>query len=210
MILRTSAEALHISGCAYNCSGSMSVDIQMRPHWSNRLSRVILGLMALLLLTLPTPIAAQDDYHLGTGDRVRVQVFGEDDLSGEFKVGDTGKIAMPLIGEVSAAGLTASQLEAAVIEMLRPDYLISPSVAVEVMNYRPFFIMGEVRSPGSYPYVNGISVLEAVALAGGFTYRARQNEVYITRGSSDDSEALFPVDSQVLPGDVIRVRERFF
>jgi len=180
--------------------------------------RLLGRLASLFLLALVTSAvfasaqgAAQEDYRLDTGDSVRVTVFGEGDLSGEFKVDDTGKISLPLIGEVKAEGRTASELETAITDALRPDYLISPNVTIEVLNYRPFFIMGEVRNPGSYPYVSGISVMEAVALAGGFTYRARTNEVFIKRaGAPGEEEKLLPVETEVLPGDVIRVRERFF
>ncbi len=172
----------------------------------------VLAVIAGVLSSLVSlPAAAQEDYRLGTGDLLRITVFGEADLSGEFKVSDTGTVSVPLIGEVSAEGLTASQLEVSITDALQPDYLISPSVGVEVLNYRPFFIMGEVRNPGSYPYVSGISVVEAVALAGGFTYRARTGEVFVRRAGADsDSEQLVSVSVPVLPGDVIRVRERFF
>ncbi|MFN3231030.1 MAG: polysaccharide biosynthesis/export family protein [Alphaproteobacteria bacterium] len=171
--------------------------------------KALAGLLFIGLLS--TPVGAQDDYRLDTGDIVKVTVFGETDLSGDFKVNDNGTVSMGLVGDVSAKGLTATEVEEAIVAALKPDYLINPSVTVQVLSYRPFFIMGEVRNPGSYQYASGMSILEAVALAGGFTYRARTEEVYLRReGESPDDEKLMSVDLDVLPGDVIRVRERFF
>lgn len=169
--------------------------------------------VALMLLLAPQPAAAQGEgnYQLGTGDRVRVTVFGHEDLSGEFEVSASGIIAMPLIGEVQASGRSLNEVEQEIVAKLSPDYLRNPRVGVEVMNYRPFYIIGEVQQPGSYPYVNGMRILNAVALAGGFTYRAREDEFYIQR-ASDPSGKKVNADpgTQVLPGDVITVRERFF
>ena len=150
-------------------------------------------------------------YTLGTGDRVRVTVFGEPDLSGEFEVDATGKISMPLIGDVRIAGLQMRDAEKAVANSLSQGYLANPRVNVEVLNYRPFYIIGEVNAPGSYPYVNGMSVLTAVALAGGYTYRARENRVVITRANDPQRrESPAGPDTPVLPGDIVRVPERFF
>jgi protein involved in polysaccharide export with SLBB domain len=150
-------------------------------------------------------------YRLGSGDHVRVAVFGEPDLSGEYEVDGTGKLAFPLIGEINAGGLTASELQSRLATALSPNYVKNPSVSVEVLTYRPFYIVGEVRTPGAYPFVAGMSVINGVAIAGGFTYRAKQNDFYLTRtvGSKKvrlDANAETPVQ----PGDVITVRERFF
>ncbi|MCI0429378.1 MAG: polysaccharide export protein [Rhodospirillales bacterium] len=150
-------------------------------------------------------------YTLGTGDRVRVTVFGEPDLSGEFEVDATGKISLPLIGDVRIAGLQMRDAEKAIANSLAQGYLANPRVNVEVLNYRPFYIIGEVNAPGSYPYVNGMSVLTAVALAGGYTYRARQDRVVITRAADPQRrEVRAAPETPVLPGDIIRVPERFF
>lgn len=159
---------------------------------------------------LPLPKDANIDYRLGSGDKLRVIVFGEPDLSGEFDVSGSGKVALPLIGQVDAAGRTLSEFEAAVIGKLMEGYLNNPRVSVEVMNYRPFYIYGEVGSPGQYPYTNGMTVLNAIAVAGGYTYRANTNQIYITRG--DGAEQAYPASQavKVLPGDVVRVPERFF
>jgi polysaccharide export outer membrane protein len=151
------------------------------------------------------------EYKLGPGDRLRISVFGHEDLSGVFEVDGTGAVSYPLIGNIRVGGMTLSQVEVAVVAALRPDYLKNPRVSVEVLNYRPFYIMGEVREPGSYPYVNGITVLNAVAIAGGFTYRARESRMTVIRADDPEREEI-PVtpDTVVLPGDIIEVPERFF
>ncbi len=148
-------------------------------------------------------------YRLGSGDKVRVIVFGEEDLSGEFEVDGSGNVSLPLIGQVSARNRTLRSFEKAVAEQLRDGYLRDPRVSAEVLNYRPFYIIGEVEEGGEYPFVSGMHVLNAVALAGGHTYRANPNRVFITR-RGQEREFSAPLDSEVQPGDVIRVPERFF
>jgi len=171
-------------------------------------SAVLLALAATLLG--PASGAAQDpSYRLGSGDQIRVMVFGHPDLSGQFDVGSDGRLALPLIGEVRVEGLTLTELESAIVAKLKPDYLKNPQLSVEVVNYRPFYIIGEVKSPGSYAYVSGMRVVNAVAMAGGFSYRARENQLWITRAGSGKKEAA-DQNSPVLPGDVIEVPERFF
>lgn len=164
----------------------------------------------------PSSVAAQDNsavaaYRLGSGDEVRVTVFGHKDLSGEFTIDGRGIVSLPLIGNVQAGGLEVRRFEENIIAKLKPDYLKNPRVSAEVLNYRPFYIIGEVKKPGSYPFVNGMSVVNAVALAGGYTYRARENRLLIIRGN-DTTRAKQPAnhDTAVLPGDVIEVPERFF
>ena len=154
-------------------------------------------------------VDSQQQYRLGSGDELRINVFGEETLSGDFQVGAKGVVAMPLIGGVAALGLTVNQLEQAIVNKLKPDYLNNPQVSVEVLNYRPFYILGEVNNPGGYPFVSGMTVLEAVALAGGFTYRAKTSKVYIRR-ASNQAEELISITDVVLPGDIIRVREKIF
>ena len=150
-------------------------------------------------------------YTLGSGDRIRVVVFGHEDLSGEFEVDGSGFISFPLIGEVKVQEMTLRSAEEAITDKLKPDYLRNPRVSVEVLNYRPFYILGEVKSPGSYPYVSGMTVLNAVALAGGYTYRARENRLLIQRANRPDGEQEEANHSTaVLPGDIIEVPERFF
>lgn len=150
-------------------------------------------------------------YKLGTGDKVRVTVFNEKDLSGDFDVNDQGVIALPLIGQVPVRGKTLSEVETTLATRYGKDYLIDPKINVEVLNYRPFFILGEVKNPGSYPYVNGMKVLNAIALAGGYTPRGRQDRVLIKHADNPQAgEQPAADDTVVLPGDVIRVPERFF
>lgn len=151
------------------------------------------------------------EYRTGSGDKLRITVFGHDDLSGEFQVDGTGNISLPLIGNVAAGNRSVDDIEQAIVNKLKPDYLKNPRVSVEVVNYRPFYILGEVNNPGSYPYVNGMTVMNAIALSGGYTYRAREGKVLITR--ADDPERTkqsATLDTMVLPGDIIEVPERFF
>jgi polysaccharide export outer membrane protein len=167
------------------------------------------------LLVAVEPLAAQEQfdpggYRLGTGDKIRLIVFGEQDLGGEYVVDSSGYVRLPLIGQVQAAQMSLRQFESAVEARLKDGYLKDPKVSVEVTNYRPFYIIGEVNSPGQYPYVNGMTVLNAVALAGGFTYRAKTSRVYIRRNSKDGDEIDAEQSAAVQPGDIIRVAERFF
>jgi len=162
---------------------------------------------------LPAGVAAAETaaYRLGTGDKVRVTVYNEKDLSGDFDVNDQGLIALPLLGQVQVRGLTISEAQELITDKYGKDYLINPRVNVEVLNYRPFFILGEVKSPGSYPFVNGMTIVNAVALAGGYTPRANRSRVLIKRAADPRAgEVEVPEDGPVLPGDVIRVPERFF
>jgi polysaccharide export outer membrane protein len=150
-------------------------------------------------------------YRLGAGDQVRVTVFRHVDLSGDFQLDGEGYFAMPLVGEILGGGLSARQLESEIEKRLKEGgFLVNPQVGIEVLNYRPFYILGEVNNPGSYQYVNGMTVINAVALAGGFTYRADQSDIVINRGGSQGPEVEALLDSQVLPGDIINVTERFF
>ena len=151
------------------------------------------------------------DYTLGTGDRLRVTVFGHTDLSGEFELDGSGKISMPLIGQVEALDLTTNELENRIVERLDGDYILNPRVSAEVINYRPYYILGEVSRPGEFPYTSGITVLNAVAAAGGFTYRANRKKVYIKSvGSLDEVAYELTTTTIVKPGDTIRIDERIF
>jgi len=150
-------------------------------------------------------------YQLGSGDQIRVIVYGEEDLSGEFELDGTGIISMPLIGATKVGGMDLDKAEQLIAEKLADGYLINPRVSVEVMNYRPFYILGEVKKPGSYPFVNGMTILNAVALASGFTYRAAKKKITITRKVDGVEQDIEVTDATlVLPGDIITVPERFF
>jgi protein involved in polysaccharide export with SLBB domain len=148
---------------------------------------------------------------LQPGDKIRVTVFGEDKLSGEYELDQSGQISLPLAGTVQALGLTQSELEQALANKFRSQYLKNPKVTVTIATLRPFYVMGEVTKPGEYPYKSGLNVLTAIALAGGPTYRAHRNAVQIQR-LGETSMREYPISASVpiLPGDVIRVPERYF
>jgi len=158
------------------------------------------------------PVAAPDlEYRLGAGDKVRVIVFGEDDLGGQYEVDGTGFLRMPLIGQVKAGGLNVHEFEAGLKQKLEEGYLKDARVSAEVVTYRPFYIIGEVNKPGEYPYSNGMNVLNAVAVAGGYTYRANDGRVFVRRSGASEEETL-PADqtTRIYPGDILRIAERFF
>jgi protein involved in polysaccharide export with SLBB domain len=155
---------------------------------------------------------AVPDYLLGPGDRVRVTVFGEQELSGEFLVSSRGAVAMPLIGEVQAGGTTLEAFTKTVeTKLVASDMVRAPKVSTDIIAYRPFYILGEVATPGQYPYAIGMTVTKAVATAGGFTYRANTSTVFVTREGNTREQAL-PVTAYtwIGPGDTIRVAERTF
>lgn len=154
---------------------------------------------------------AGSGYRLGPGDKVKVTVFGHTDLSGVFTLDASGRISMPLIQSVEALDLSQSELEGLITGRLRPDYLVNPRVSVEVLGYRPFFIVGEVNNSGDYPYQSDLTILRAIALAGGYTERANTRKVYITR--ADDPEQKkheASADTRVGPGDIVTIPARFF
>ncbi|WP_262693201.1 polysaccharide biosynthesis/export family protein [Kordiimonas aquimaris] len=150
-------------------------------------------------------------YQLGSGDQVRVVVYGEEDLSGEFELDGTGIVAMPLIGPVNIGGKDLTDAESLISEKLADGFLVNPRVSIEILNYRPFYILGEVNEPGSYPYVSGMTVLNAIALASGFTYRASESKIEVTRKiNGEEKKFRIDITAAVLPGDILRIPERFF
>jgi polysaccharide export outer membrane protein len=180
---------------------------------------MLLALVAGLLAACATPryqaqlLRAQVDapYLLASGDRLRVIVFGQDNLSNSFSVDGAGNVSLPLIGLVRANGLTTAQLERAVEARLRDGFLREPRVSIEVEAFRPFFVLGEVTTAGQYPFISGMTVQNAIAVAGGYTPRGSQSDVDITR-VVDGRPFTFaaPPTFPVRPGDTIAVRERFF
>ena len=160
----------------------------------------------------PLPPVHQAGYRLGGGDEVRLITFGEEQLTGRFLVDDAGDIAVPLLGNVHAAGLTPMELGERVTQELKSRNLLrQPSVSVEVLAYRPIFVLGEVNKPGQYPYQPGMTMLTAVAVAGGFTYRAVQSYASDIRTSDGQaSQGKITPRSFIAPGDVIKVYERNF
>jgi polysaccharide biosynthesis/export protein len=166
--------------------------------------------VALAPVALP-PAAPDERYTLDSGDKLRVVVFGQEGLTNSYAVDAGGNIIMPLIGPVSARGLTTLQLGNAISAKLRQGYIREPHVAVEVDTYRPFFILGEVTFPGQYPYVANMTVETAVAIAGGFSPRAKRNEVNIARPYGGQIvRGTVPVFTAVRPGDTIIIAERWF
>jgi polysaccharide export outer membrane protein len=150
-------------------------------------------------------------YLLGPSDRVRVKVYGEPDITGEYEVDGNGSVSIPLAGHVKAGGLTTRQLERAIAAALSKGIVRDPRVNVEIALYRPYYILGEIKKSGEYPYKSGLTVLDAVASAGGFTYRANEGKVFLRRSGSTVEE-VYPMDAPVLvlPGDNIRIPERYF
>jgi polysaccharide export outer membrane protein len=156
-------------------------------------------------------IINDDSYRLGAGDKMKITVYGEQDLSGEFLVSSNGRVQFPLLGDIQAAGLTAQDFSKTLTAELGAKYLRSPKVSIEIETYRPFYIIGEVNKPGEYAYESGLSLHGAVALAGGYTYRANDSNVYIRRvGSEDETSMRVTGQIKIYPGDVVRIPERFF
>lgn len=156
----------------------------------------------------PLPGGAGGAYLLGAGDQLRVIVFNDPRLTGDFRVSDAGTLNLPLLGALPVAGRGTAEAQAMIAaEMRRQGLFQSPSVAVEVLAYRPIFVLGMVERGGQFPYQPGMTVLSAVALAGGFNYRAARERVSVTRGQR---EYAAPRQAALLPGDVVTVLERYF
>jgi polysaccharide export outer membrane protein len=157
------------------------------------------------------PASAAESYVLGPNDRVRLKVYGEPDIAGEYEVDNNGNVSIPLAGHIKAAGLTTRQLEHSIVSALSKGIVRDPRVNVEIALYRPYYILGEVKKGGEYPYRLGLTVMDAVASAGGFTYRANENKVYLRR-SGAGVEEVHALDAPipVFPGDNIRIPERYF
>ena len=155
----------------------------------------------------PAPQPGQ--YRLDSGDVLRVIVFGQERLSGTYTVDDGGSISMPLLPPLGMRGLTVQEAESTIGQALGETLLRNPSVAVEDSTFRPFFILGEVNRPGQYPYVAGMTVETAVAIAGGYTYRANRSRMRITRPAVTEDLAVTSADP-VHPGDTVFIRERYF
>jgi polysaccharide export outer membrane protein len=159
----------------------------------------------------PRPVAYETSYRLDAGDRLRVVIYGQEGLTNTYAIDAGGSITMPLIGSVPARGRTPAGLAAEITAKLRNGYIRDPSVAVEIEAYRPFFILGEVAAPGQYPYVPNMTVESAVAIAGGFSPRARRDQVTITHTEGAGSARfVMPLGTAVSPGDTVLVGERWF
>jgi protein involved in polysaccharide export with SLBB domain len=193
--------------------------------WLRRLRSVVLVLVPLSLgiagcetvdpyAANPGPAALVEQYpeiKLSAGDKLRVTVFGEDKLSGDFDLDLNGNASLPLAGTVNLAGQTKQQAEATIARKLRSEYLRSPKVTVDVTSFRPFYVIGQVERPGEFPYRNRLNIISAMAVAGGPTFRASKSKVFIQRGGVGAFEEVELSPSiPVYPGDIIRVPERYF
>jgi protein involved in polysaccharide export with SLBB domain len=155
--------------------------------------------------------AGMTGYRLGSGDEIKVTVYGEPDLSGNFVVDGEGEIAMSLIGQVQIGKLTLTEASQMMEKQLKDGYLRDPKVTAELVKGRPYYILGEVNKPGEYPFVSGLSVMNAIASAGDFTYRADKARILIkSTDSPNEREVELTPTTAVRPGDTIRIRERFF
>jgi protein involved in polysaccharide export with SLBB domain len=159
-----------------------------------------------------SPGASQSiEIRLEAGDKLRVTVFGEDKLSGEYQINTAGYLSLPLAGSVKVSGMTGPELERALEQKFKGPYLRNPRVTVEVLTFRPFYVLGEVQKPGEYPFRTGLNVLSAIAIAGGATYRASTSKVLIQRsGSTELHEYPQSPNVRVMPGDLVRIPERYF
>ncbi|MGB5346612.1 MAG: polysaccharide biosynthesis/export family protein [Woeseia sp.] len=151
------------------------------------------------------------DYAIAPGDVVEITVFGQNDLSGQFTVDSEGSISMPLINQIAAAGLSTRELELRLIEKLQPDFLRNPDVSVKLLTYRPIYVLGEVQNAGSYPYQPNMSVLSAIAVAGGYTYRAAKKKIFVVRGDDSSGRQINVSENTTLrPGDTVIIGQRLF
>lgn len=159
----------------------------------------------------PPPRAAVGPYVLGPGDKVRLKVYGDTDLNGEYEINSAGYVSIPLVGQVKASGLTTSQLEKTLVSRMKGKISQDPKVNIEMATYASFYVYGEVKKAGVYPYQPGLTVADAVATAGGLTYRADESKVLLQRSGSRDA-IIVPVDGtvRVYPGDNLRIAERYF
>lgn len=193
-------------------------------RWPTTVFRSLAAAGALLLAACATPVAdvaapasepidadaVSNEYVLDQGDRISIQVFDEPDLTMDAAIGASGVINYSYLGDVQVRGSTPQQLERRITELLENGFLVNPSVNVTVTQYRPFFINGEVRSPGSYPYQPGLTLDRAIALAGGLTDRASARKIFVMKAGSRSEERRAAMSTRIAPGDIVSVKEGFF
>lgn len=165
--------------------------------------------------TAPSFLATNQDtssrvYRLTNGDKLNITVFGEENLSGPVEVNAQGQVNLPLAGEIPAKGLSIHQFRDSVARRLADGYLKNPKVTVDITNYRPIYVQGEVKTGGEFQFKSGLNLRDAIAMAGGYTYRAEQNFIFISRNGEPEASLTLPSSVTLLPGDNIRVPERFF
>lgn len=191
----------------------------MMPDGLKRIATMILalGMMLTGCTNLPNELAPSqiagpsEGYLLEPGNRVRIVVFNENNLSGDFSIDPAGNISLPLVGNIPSSGITAKTLAARIEQTLKKDsYLRDPKVSVEVQTFRPFYVLGEVRQPGEFPYSTGMTVLTAIARAGGYDYRAKEGEVLLIRTIDGQQREFRALErTPILPGDIIKVVQRY-
>jgi polysaccharide export outer membrane protein len=180
-----------------------------KPHFLPSL--VFISLLAVLFFSSPIFAANGGKYLMGSGDLIRIQVFDEDDLTIETRVGDSGRVAYPFLGEIQVSGLTAIQLQNSITKKLKGPYLVNPVVTVSILEYRPFFVNGKVEKPGGFPFQPGMTVRNAISLAGGFQERADKDKIYIVSGGNPGAKPKHATLSDlVMPGDTVTVERSFF
>jgi len=182
----------------------------------NKIIKIVL-IIGFCFVTKPLLVFADNDvadlkqYLLGTGDMIRIQVYNEQDLYLETRVSDTGSISYPFLGELKVQGLSLASLEKLIISRLKGDYLINPKVSIDMMEYRQFYVNGEVTNPGGFAYQPGLTVRKAISLAGGFKERASKDKIFIIHDDSGTGETVkITLEAVVRPGDIITVEQSFF
>ncbi len=170
-----------------------------------------LFLMCIVAAVFSAAAQSNSDYRLGSGDKIKITVFGQQDLSIETLLNDKGTIDYPFLGQVQAAGKTPEEFQHLIHNGLKGDYLVNPTVSVSIVEYRPFFIDGEVENPGAYPFQPGLTINKASALAGGYTERASLSKIFIIRSNDPDQKSI-NIDSNALlqPGDIVTVKQSYF
>ena len=153
--------------------------------------------------------AVDQSYRLGAGDDIEIRVYGEDDMLVRTRIGESGVISYPFLGSITVKGLTVDELERLIVKGLKGPYLVDPAVSVNVIEYRPFFVNGEVNKPGAYPFQPGVTLRKAIAMAGGFTERANRSKGDVMRGTNMEAQPL-QLDDQLRPGDIITIKQSFF
>lgn len=166
--------------------------------------------IAILLCLFAWQAKAQEQYLLGPGDVIIIKVYGQEDLELQTRLTDSGTINYPFLGELQLTGMSIKQVENVIYQGLKGDYLVEPNVFVGMVEYRPFYIHGEIKLPGGYPYQPGMTVNQAIALAGGLTERASRDKILISREGQKNQHENGNLNSRILAGDTITIEQRFF
>lgn len=172
----------------------------------------VLWLLFIVGSTAQAQTSAPEDssYQLGSGDLIRIQVYGESDLSMEARITDTGTLSYPFLGQIQVAGRTLGQLQDFIVSGLKGDYLVDPKVSVTILDYRQFYINGEVKRPGGFAFKPGLTVRKAISLAGGMTERASSKKIFVISEKAPDQQKPVDMNTRIHPGDIITVEQSFF